>query len=262
MTGVQTCALPNYVLGDINDKSYFHDKTLETVNIDTHFNSSVCDIFRNRYDSPRSPFTTLQIPLQGIGEWCHPDKTADINEEGILRLAEDGIFTTPFGLPFRVAGGKNIVYTSLWDRYPDTVEIPLKGNAEKAYLLMAGSTNHMQCHMVNAVVTIKYTDGTEENLELINPTTWYPIEQDMFFDDAAYKSDYPRPYRVMLKTGEVTRTPQDIYKYKSSQDRDIPGGSAMILDIPLNKKKPLKSISLTTEANDIVTGIMGITLQK
>ena len=84
----------------------------------------------------------------------------------------------------------------------------------------------------------------------------------MFFDDAAYKSDYPRPYRVMLKTGEVTRTPQDVYKYKSSQDRDIPGGAAMILDIPLNKKKPLKSISLTTEANDIVTGIMGITLQK
>ena len=36
------------------------------------FNANVTDIFRNEYLTPRSPYTTLQLPVQGIGEWCHP----------------------------------------------------------------------------------------------------------------------------------------------------------------------------------------------
>ena len=40
------------------------------VNMDKQFNSSVADIFKNEYLSPRSPYTTLQLPTQGIGEWC------------------------------------------------------------------------------------------------------------------------------------------------------------------------------------------------
>ena len=212
------------VLADVNDKSYFAGKRLETVEIGRYFNSSVCDIFKNKYDSPRSPFTTLQIPLQGIGEWCHPDQTAVVDDKGLIYKSENGVFTTGFGLPFRVSENNNIVYSSLWDRYPDKVSLPLSGSAQTVYLLMAGSTNHMQCHIANGVVTVNYKDGTKERLELINPTTWYPIEQDFYFDDAAFKSDYPRAYRVMLKTGEVTRTPADIYKYKSAQDREIGRG--------------------------------------
>lgn len=41
------------------------------------------------------------------------------------------------------AEGKNIAYTSLWDNYPDSITVPLKGKASHAYLLMAGSTNPM-----------------------------------------------------------------------------------------------------------------------
>lgn len=36
---------------------------------------------------------------------------------------------------------------------------------------MAGSTNHMQCHIVNGVVRVHYADGTAETLELVNPET-------------------------------------------------------------------------------------------
>ena len=41
------------------------------VNLDNFFNSSVTDIFRNQYLTPRPPYTSLQIPFQGIVEWCH-----------------------------------------------------------------------------------------------------------------------------------------------------------------------------------------------
>ena len=44
----------------------------EPVNMDKVFNASVTDIYQNEYLSPRSPYTTLQLPKQGIGEWCHP----------------------------------------------------------------------------------------------------------------------------------------------------------------------------------------------
>ena len=37
----------------------------ETIDLGEYYNSNVSDIFRNEYLSPRSPYTTLQIPVQG-----------------------------------------------------------------------------------------------------------------------------------------------------------------------------------------------------
>lgn len=39
----------------------------EPIDLSGHYNANVTDIFRNRYLSPRSPYTTLQIPVQGMG---------------------------------------------------------------------------------------------------------------------------------------------------------------------------------------------------
>ena len=46
------------------------------------FNASVTDIFKNQYRSPRPPYTTLQIPLQGVGDWCHPKYCPEIADSG------------------------------------------------------------------------------------------------------------------------------------------------------------------------------------
>ena len=69
---------------------------------------------------------------------------------------------------------------------------------------MAGSTNYMQCRHVNGVVTVSYTDGSSETLSLVNPENWAPIEQDFYFDGLAFKSNAPRPYRVVLSSGLVS----------------------------------------------------------
>ena len=117
------------------------------------FNASVTDIFRNEYRSPRPPCTTLQIPLQGVGEWCHPAYTPVIDDAVFRSLIADGEFVVA-GVPFRTpAEGLNVVFTSLWDNYPDSLSLPLSGTASRAWLLMAGSTNHMQCHMRTALPT-------------------------------------------------------------------------------------------------------------
>ena len=43
--------------------------------------------------------------------------------------------------------------------------------------------------------------------------------------------------------------------------REIEGGAGILLDIPLDHSKELKGLTLETLSNDVVIGIMGITLQ-
>lgn len=239
----------------------------ETVNIDALLNASVSRIFEEEYLTPRSPYTTLQVPTQGIGEWCHPLLTANIEDTGIRNAVKNNIFETPFGIPFRTTGSisaPNIAFTTLWDNYPTSVSASLAGKASHAYLLMAGSTNHMQCHVPNGTVTVYYTDGTSSLLELVNPETWVPIEQDYFIDGEAFASKYPNPYRVAFKTGIVSRDMEKDMNVKSKEvyGRNIDGGAGIILDIPLDKNKELKNVEVKAVANEVVIGLMGVTLLR
>ena len=229
--------------------------------ISHHFNASVSDIFKNRYLSPRPQSTTLQIPVQGIGEWCHPQLTAEINDSVFRTLIQDGEFNVA-GVPFRTpAEGRNIIYTSLWDNYPDSVVIPLKGKAERAWLLMAGSTNHMQSRIDNGLVVVTYSDHTTDTLALRNPDNWCPIEQDYYVDDQAFAVSTPRPYRVCLGTGDVSRDLGKVLDIRGVYGREIPGGAAQMLCLPLRPKKKLRSLTLRTLSNDVVIGLMAVTLQ-
>lgn len=232
------------------------------VDFDLRLNASVTDIYQNEYLSPRSPYTTLQLPTQGIGEWCHPLLTATIDDSDLRSLVHNDTLRTSLNIPFRIkASGKNILFTSLWDNYPDSASIPLSGKASHAYLLLAGSTNHMQCHFTNGIIRVHYTDGSREQVELVNPDNWCPIEQDFFVDNKAFAIPNPRPYRLHFKSGKVSRDLGKELNIKGVYGREIEGGAGVLLDIPLDRSKELKSLSLETVANDVVIGIMGITLQ-
>ncbi|MDR2840017.1 MAG: DUF4450 domain-containing protein [Paludibacter sp.] len=238
--------------------------TYQTVVIDRFFNDSISKIFKNEYLSPRSPYTTLQIPKQGIGEWCHPMLTAEIDDSGLRSASANTLFPTPFGVPFRIGSEKNIVFSSLWDNFPTRTLIPLVGKAQHAYLLMAGTTNHMQYHVPNGIIIVHYLDNTADSLVLTNPENWAPIEQDFYTDGLAFSIDVPRPYRVSLKTGIVSRNLERYMNIKPTEvyGREIDGGAGIVLDIPLNKNKFLKNVELKTIANEVIIGIMGITLLK
>ena len=239
----------------------------ETINIDNYMNASVSQIFKNEYLTPRSPYTTLQVPKQGIGEWCHPSLTAEIDDSGLRKAARNNQITTPFGIPFRTTNLKdadNIAFTTLWDNYPTEITIPLSGKASHAYFMMAGSTNHMQCHIVNGTVTVTYKDGSQSILELIPPETWAPIEQDFYIDGYAFQLKQPRPYRAAFKTGTVSRNMEKDMKINPNEvyGRSIDGGAGIILDITLDAHKELQSVELKSIANEVVIGLMGITLLR
>lgn len=242
------------------------------------FNASVTDIFRNDYRSPRSPYTTLSLPRQGIGDWCSTQRTADIDDRA---LRQCGGTLTAGGVPFATpATGPNTIYASLWDNYPDSLTLPLRGRARHAYLLMAGSTNHMQYGIVNATVRIDYADGTSTTLALRNPDNWCPIEQDFDDDGLAFRLPQPRPLRLSLQTGTVSRTlAHDLRAAQATGDPKrstassdlpadkkpalaIPGGAAQLLDMPLDPRKRLRSLTLTAVANDVVVGLLGVTMGR
>jgi hypothetical protein len=236
----------------------------ETINLQPYFNDKVTNIFKNQYLSPRPKSPTLQLPTQGIGNWAYPLVTANIDDSGLKKAAAGGIFTIPQGISFAIAPGddKNIMFTSEWDNFPKEISVPLSGNASHAYLLMAGSTNPMQSRITNGTVTINYTDGTKAVLELKNPENWWPIEQDCDNDGFAFDIGATRPLRVHLKTGEVTDNNKKFTSIKGFSNKAIDGGAATVLDLPLDKSKQLKSLQLKTLANDVVIGLMGLTLMR
>jgi hypothetical protein len=242
-----------------------HPRTkLQTLDLSATFNDRVTQIFRNEYLTPRSPFCSLALPKQGIGSWCLPKTTFDVDDSGLRELArkDGGKFTLPNGVSFATPGEtevKNVAFVSQWDNYPREVSLPLNGRSSRAFLLMAGSTNPMQTGVDNGEVIVTYADGSAARLPLRNPTTWWPIEQDYFIDDYAFRFEGPLPPRVDLKTGKIRVLEMESFKGKGGK---VSGGAATVLSLPLDAAKELKSLTVRALANEVVIGLMSLTLER
>ena len=248
---------------DWNKKLSANEK-FDTVNLTPFFNDKVTQIFRNEYRTPRSPFASLATPKQGIGGWCEPNASFDVDDSGLRSLAarDGGKIILPDGIPLATpaeAGASNIIFTSQWDNYPREVTVPLSGKSSRAFLLMAGSTAAMQSRFDNGEIIVNYADGSNERLALNNPINWWPIDQDYLIDDFAFRRDEPIPPRVDLRTGKIRALDLATFKGKGGK---VPGGAATVLTLPLNSSKELKSLTVHALANEVVIGLMSITLER
>lgn len=244
--------------------------SMRTIDLSKAYNARVTEIYRNEYLSPRPTATTLQIPKQGYGDWCHPNASFVVDDAG-LRAAvarqpidsESGLLEVDLDggqIPFRLTHrGNNILYTSLWDNYPTRATVPLAGRGSRLLLLMAGSTNHMQSHLANGVIRVRYTDGTSERLELINPDNWPSIEQIGHNDGYAFRA--PALPRVWLKNGRCSRHLAQELQLEGVNPM-IEGGAATIVEMTIDPEKELQSLTLETLSNDVVIGLMGVTIES
>ncbi len=238
-----------------------------TIDFSNKLNDKITNIFQyDKYLTPRYKYTTLQVPTQGMGQWCHPKDLSVIDDSGlrIAAMKNDNIYRMPQGIPFLTNGDStknNILFTTLWDNYPSNVDIPLNGKASKAYFLVAASTYHMQADIINGKLKVFYKDGTQEVLDLVLPDNLLPLDQDIFIDGWAFNCKQPRPWRVRLKTGDVSKNhAYTLNKTISNNPIYIEGGMCTMLDLPLNPKKELKSLTLETIANEVIIGLMSVTL--
>ena len=242
-------------------RGYLYD----ALKLGDHYNERVNRIFEQKYLSPRPEVPTLQLPTQGIGNWCYPLTTTEIDDSGLMAKRKNGLVDY-MDIPFLIQGDqKNVLFVSQWDNYPTSATVPLSGQAQKLYLIMAGSTNPMQSQLVNAKVIVHYDGGGQDVLELSNPNNWWPIEQDLLDDNYAFEiADDQIPYRIRLKTGELYKggTRDRYTEIKGYTNRAVDGGAATILDIPLDYSKTLKSLEIVAEANDVVVGLMAATLLR
>lgn len=238
----------------------------EKIDLSTWQNARVTKIFEQQYLSPRPVSPTLQLPTQGIGNWCYPLVQPSLDDAGLRQLAGGtNEINLDQHIPFAIPGDtstNNIVFTSKWNNYPDSVTIPLTGKAAHVYLIMAGSTNPMQSRLVNGEVRVAYTDGTADTLLLKNPENWWPIEQDYYTDGYAFTTGAPAPLRIYLKTGRIATAASSYTSIKGFSNRAIDGGAATVLDLPLNPGKELKSLIVHSLANDVVIGLMSVTLVR
>ncbi|WP_066220280.1 DUF4450 domain-containing protein [Formosa haliotis] len=247
------------------DIEFQSDLKFQTIPLEAHFNAKVTEVFQQEYLSPRPISPTLQLPTQGIGNWCYPYIKPDLDDSGLREKASDGSIKTPQHIPLQTPQNSetnNIAFTSMWDNYPEAITISLDGNASHAYLLMAGTTNPMQSQMVNGIVKVGYADGAYEVLELKNPENWWPIEQNYYTDGSAFTTGAVKPPRLYLKSGKFLTDFKDYIPIKGFSDFAIDGGAATLLDLPLNPNKTLKSLEVKTIANDVVIGLMSATLVR
>lgn len=270
-------------------REYFPEHTYRTIAIDSLMNADVADIYRNRYHSNRpTKATTLQIPLHGFSEWCHPTDTVSIDDSGLRRVmrgvavderaGELTIKTCGVEIPLRlIHTGKNICYTSLWENYPTSVRIPLDGKAYRLWLVMAGSTNPMQWGVANGVVRVRYRDGSEQRCELHpsepnNGVRWSSIEADPYYDygsfrlyAASYDNHYQRngeiPIRLLLKSGKIARYTGDSEGKAGMGSPYIDGGAAILMPFEIDPEKELEALEIETLSNDVVIGVMGLTVE-
>ena len=166
------------------------------------------------------------------------------------------------GVPFlSPREGQNIICTSLSERYPNQFTIPLKTNAWRAWLLLAGTTSTRESRMVNGLIVARYEDGTADSLRLVNPDNWCPIEQEYYVNDLSFRAPQPRPYRVSLGTGVVSRDLCKALGIKGVSDLQLPGGAAQLLCLSLDPDKRVVALDIIPQSNQVVIGLMGLTLQ-
>jgi hypothetical protein len=65
------------------------------------------------------------------------------------------------------------------------------------------------------------------------------------------------PVRVDLKTARVRVLDPATFK---GTGREVEGGAATVIEVPLDPSRPLKGLALRALANDVVIGLMGLTL--
>jgi hypothetical protein len=204
-------------------------------------------IFQQQYLSPRPQTCSVRLGVDGYSAWTFPfwkEPVPAITLDNLDQLTDgQGRIMTSQNVPFHQIGTeKNIAFTSLWDNWPRSVTIPVNRTAETAWMLVCGTTFPMQTRIANAEILLRYSDGLEEVLELIPPLNFWALcpwggEDYNYALDAFCLPPQPPP---AVQLGRNCR--------------------AMVLSWKLRPGVRLNDVTLVTLSQDVVIGLMGISL--
>ena len=196
------------------------------------FNCSVGAIHDREFLSPRPEGYSIGVFPNGryAWEWTHRGHNQLYVDDSALRIS--GCVVSPSGIPFQTPQtGDNVACVSVWDNFPTELTVPLSGTAKELAVLFVSTTNAMQTGVENARITVEYADGTSEPVPLV-----YPVNID----------DWLIP--ALQTEGESV--------YWNDYDH------ATVCRIPLDSKKDLARVRFDAVANEVILGILGISISR
>lgn len=205
-------------------------------------NQRLADLHRNTYMPRVASFQWpnwdgLRTVLPNGRSWWETHGRTSMSQDTARLTKAGGEFLTDNGIPFAVpAEGNDAVFTSLYESFPDRIEIPVHMHAHKVCFLVAASVSLMQSRMENGRITVKLDDGTAQELALRDPET---------IDDWL-GSGYGKPYLL----GREGASAQPVGS----------AAHAVLLEMDLGANKKIASITLETRTNETLIGLLGITL--
>ena len=223
--------------------------TWECLDLAPHCNGDVRAIFQQRYLSPRPATCSVRLGVDGYSAWTFPYSNLPppkIDLSSVPKLTDGhGRIMTPQNVPFmRFPEDRNIGFTSLWDNWPTAIEVPVDRTADTIWLLVCGTTFPMQTRIANAEFRFRYADGQVERLELVPPFNFWMLcpwgGEDYSYAHDAFALPAAPPPQVQL--GQNCR--------------------AMVLAWKLRAGVKLETVTLETLSQDVVIGLMGLSLEN
>ena len=202
------------------------------VDISKHYNISLAEIHKQQYLNPRPKGYSLMVWPSGryCWDWNAGGYNARIIDDSALRSG-GGTFIVPSGVPFQTpASGPNTACVSIWENFPTETSFPLSGKGNELAILFIGVTNPMQSRVENGCFSVAYADGTKEAVSLVNPTNFHDwlsasIQTE---NESVCFSDY---------------------------------NHGLVQRIILDPSKELKSFVARAVANEVIIGILGISMR-
>jgi hypothetical protein len=219
------------------------------VDMSKSLNGDIRTIFQQKYLSPRPNTCSLRLAVDGYLMWQSVlEKNAkppaiDLANVGKL-LGPGGRISTPQGVPFRWNGDRNIAFTSRWDNWPRQATVPVGQAGDAVWFLVCGSTNPMQVRIANAELRMEYADGLVERLELTPPFNFWMLSPYNGVDYNYHRDGFclPKTPPATVQLGNNCR--------------------AVLLSWRLRPGAVLQSVTLETLSEEVVIGLMGVTIMN
>jgi hypothetical protein len=215
------------------------------VDMTEQLNGDVTTIYQQEYRSPRPQTCSVQIGLDSYRPWTFypwnmkPPTITLSNTDDLVN--KNSLLETPQGVPFEwPSGGKNIAFTAFWDNWPNTISVPVNQQGKAAWFLVAGSSNVMQTGIANGVLRLVYSDGSTDSLDLVHPDNYWSLSGT--YDYARNGFCLPETPPPAVQLGESCR--------------------AMVLNLRLRPNVVLERVELETLSQEVVIGLMGVTLMN
>ena len=207
--------------------------TFRPLDVGAYFNCKITEIHNREFLSPRPEGYSIGVFPNGryAWEWNHRGHNQLYADDSALRGA-DGILHTPSGIPFTTPkDGDNVACVSVWENFPASLTVPLEDCAHELALLFVSTTNAMQTNVENARITVTYQSGEQETVSLV-----YPHNIDDWLVPALQS--------------------ENEYVYFNDYNH------ATVQRVALNPQKPLASVTVEAVANEVIVGVLGISLRR